>query len=240
MDLRVTVVSPHRDDAALSAAATLDLLARRGAAVTLVSCYTRSVWAPCLEGATVEEVTRIRKEEDERYVRGLGGRSLGLSLDDAPLRRPGRPVFDPGEAEDAADAGPLAEALGPHLDADAVLVPLALGGHADHRVVRAAILAVARHLPLAVYEDIPYAFRLDPRRIAGEAAALATILGRRLYPVRGLHPSPFTVWRRAVRCYPSQFSRRNVALMMAALAARGGERLWVTHRLRRAFREVAA
>lgn len=240
MDLRVTVVSPHCDDAALSAAATLDVLARRGAAVTLVSCYTRSAWAPCLPGATVEEVTRAREEEDERYVRGLGGRCLRLALPDLPLRRPGRPVFDSAEAEDGEDAHALAEALGPHLDADAVLAPLALGGHADHRVVRAAILAAGRHLPLAVYEDLPYAFRLSPRRIAGEAAALAGILGRRLYPVRVPHPSPWTAWRRAVRCYPSQFTRRNVALMVAALAARGGERLWVTHRLRRAFREAAA
>lgn len=238
MDLRVTAVSPHRDDAALSAAAALDALARRGAAVTIVSCYTRSSWAPFLPGATVEEVTRVREEEDERYARSLGGRSLGLALADVPLRRPGRSVFDPGEAEDEADAGALATALGPHLDGDAVLVPLALGGHADHRVVRAAVLAMGRRLPLAVYEDIPYAFRFDPRRIAGEAAALAAVLGRRLYPVRIPHPSPLTVWRRAVRCYRSQFSRRNVALMVAALYARGGERLWVPHGLRRLFREA--
>jgi LmbE family N-acetylglucosaminyl deacetylase len=243
LDLHLTVVSPHRDDAALSAAATLDTLCRRGAAVTVVSCYTQSAWAPFLPpGRTAEEITRVREEEDERYIRRLGGRAraLGLSLLDAPLRRPGRGVFERDGEQEAADAEALAAALRPHLNGDAALFPLGLGGHVDHRVARAVALDVCREVPLGFYEDVPYCFRCERPEVASEVAVLEARLGCRLYPVRASHPAALEVWRRAARCYPSQFSREYVAKMRWILVYRGGERLWATWRLRRILREAAA
>jgi LmbE family N-acetylglucosaminyl deacetylase len=243
VDLHLTVVSPHRDDAALSAAATLDILCRRGATVTVVSCYTESAWAPFLPPSrTVEEITRVREAEDECYVQRLGGRAraLGLDLLDAPLRRPGRGVFERSDEQETADAEALVVALRPHLSRDAVLFPLALGGHVDHRVARAAALGICRGVPLAFYEDVPYAFRCERPEVAAEVATLERQLECRLYPVRVLHPDGLAIWRRAARCYPSQFSREYVAKMLWVLVNRGGERLWATWRLCRILREAAA
>src|SRR6266545_1788588 len=46
--MELTVISPHPDDAAFSLGGTLDALARRGVAITLVSCHSRSVGAHTL------------------------------------------------------------------------------------------------------------------------------------------------------------------------------------------------
>jgi LmbE family N-acetylglucosaminyl deacetylase len=231
----ICVLSPHRDDAALSLAATLDGLARRGTGIVILSCFTRSDWAPWLRpDLGVEEITRTREREDLAYARKLGRLCsvVDLGLLDAPLRRPGRSVFDP---EEPGAAGP--ETLAVSLrrrsaGAAGLLVPLALGGHLDHLAVRSAALAVCRRRPLGFYEDLPYAFRLDDAEIAARVAGIEESLGRRLHPVRPVHPSPYAAWRRAARCYPSQFSAEDVEAMLGVLRHRGGERLWVTAGLR--------
>lgn len=226
----LTVISPHRDDAALSLAATLDALAARGAAITVVSCFTHSAWAPRLAGPLeAEAVSAAREREDAAYVAtlGRGARLVSLGLDDAPLRRPAETVFEPVGALDAPAAHDLLRLLAEAAAAAAWVAPLALGGHVDHRLTRDAAAAACRGRPLAWYEDLPYAFALSDREIAAEVAALQARHGLRLRPLRIPHPRPLAVWQAGVACYPTQFAVSEIGEMADVQRTRGGERLWV-------------
>jgi LmbE family N-acetylglucosaminyl deacetylase len=229
----LAVVSPHRDDAALSLAATLDALADRGVAVTVVSCFTHSAWAPRLAGerAPAETVSRIREQEDAAFLGGLGrgSRLVSLGLSDAPLRRPAAASVFTAVAElDAPAEEELSRQLPGATAAAAVAAPLALGGHVDHQIACRAVLAACRDRPLAWYEDLPYAFALSRREIAARVAAVQALCGRRLVPLRLPHPRPLAVWRQSAAPYGSQFTASEIDEMLDVQRTWGGERLWVT------------
>ena len=113
----------------------------------------------------------------------------------------------------------------------AVVLPLAVGGHIDHRVVRqAGIDAFAKAVfPIGFYEDLPYAARpecaeeteqrvatlqLDakPELVGAVSADLVARVARK---------------RRVVECYDSQVDSE-VAEQIASFCLRyeGRERLW--------------
>jgi LmbE family N-acetylglucosaminyl deacetylase len=230
----IVVLSPHCDDAALSLGATLDGMVGRGLPITVVSCFTVSNWAPHLAdaGGGADVVSRQRRQEDEEFIRVLGGgvRLLDLELLDAPLRRPGRGIFEPPAEADAAEVELLARRLSETLRAAVVLAPLGLGGHVDHLVTRAAALAAAGAGQLAFYEDVPYVLLAsDPEEEAAAAVRTVTAaLGEPLQPWQLPHAEPRAAWERSAGCYRSQFSAGHFAAMIDAIGSRGGERLWGT------------
>ncbi len=121
------------------------------------------------ESSKLEYVSELRRREDEEFVSAIGGRIrlAELNLKDAPLRL----QCDVSEVcnmrasphdwaipciRQAMDAW-VRTRSGP---ADCGLIlPLALGHHVDHCVVRDAALPFAASLPSAFYEDLPYAIR---------------------------------------------------------------------------------
>jgi LmbE family N-acetylglucosaminyl deacetylase len=166
----VLALSPHPDDLAFSVGGLLRWLAAR-TDVTLVTVFTRNVWAPNLELPQPDEetVSRLRQAEDVRYCERVGVRRLALGLPDAGLRGYDDDTerLAPGPEEEMAAA--VREALAAVLpDRCALLCPLGLGGHVDHGIVRDAALAVATGTArqIGFYEDLPYARQLDETEIA--------------------------------------------------------------------------
>lgn len=139
--------------------------------VTVLGIFTRSATAPFSYADTVHPndllsyVSGMRRKEDAELVKLLPKlRMEDLNLKDAPIRlrcASGEEYTREPSADDSAVAK-IHKALA-KLDAemkiDAVLLPLGLGYHVDHLVVRNAALEFSAIRAAAFYEDLPDALR---------------------------------------------------------------------------------
>ena len=151
-----------------SAGGTLAALAAAGWRVRVVTCFTASVADPSpfalstqLDKGLAADVDymALRRAEDAAAVALLGAEPVHLPLPEAPHRGyTSAPDLFAGRHADDDVAGPLADALAPHVsDADLVLAPQAIGDHVDHRVV---VDVVAALRPDALFwRDAPYVLR---------------------------------------------------------------------------------
>ena len=185
-------------------------------------------------------VSAVRKREDVAWNKLLGGgvRWTDLDLLDAPLRLACAvdevltvPVR-PGDRAQARVAGAVAKlARAAETEKIAILLPLAVGNHIDHRIVRDAGLQMLLNAaqPVAFYEDLPYASW--PGGLE-DVAANAERTGFGLQPVFPAEAAPdgkdvVERKRRMVESYDSQIDS-GTALQIAAFSAPygGRERLW--------------
>ena len=112
----------------------------------------------------------------------------------------------------------------------ALVLPLGLGHHVDHRTARDAALPFSKNLPCAFYEELPYAtrdgVRVDLSRFRKDAG---TRLHEPLFPVlcHGTHTRPTEFKRTIALMYESQIDRA-LADTIANFSHRyrGAERLW--------------
>lgn len=239
--MKILVISPHRDDAAFSLTLTIQSWLQQGHRVTVLNCFTRSDYAPFADAGHVHRndlvsfISALRLREDESWRRQQKSDSLqllDLNLKDAPLRL--RCLLEEicsrtVDPEDRA-LNRIASALD-QMDADAIVLPLALGGHVDHRTAMQAALVKARSMDVAFYEDLPYA--AWPSITSGielYTKDLATSLGEHLTPVKisNGHETAMLQKLRAALCYDSQIDNA-AADLIATFSQRyeGAERLWV-------------
>jgi LmbE family N-acetylglucosaminyl deacetylase len=134
-------VSPHPDDAVFSSVSALWRARRAGQRVGIV---------------TVFGTDPARLAEEDAAAAGLGVKVVRLGLADAPARRGARTardlLVDLAVREDEVVAVAAAvRALAPAR----VFLPLAVGGHIDHRTVAAIWTRIG--CELRFYEDRPYA-----------------------------------------------------------------------------------
>ncbi len=175
--MKITVVSPHRGDAAFALGLSIQAWLLGGHAVEVVSCFTRSEFAPYSDVGSVHRndrvsfVTAVRKREDEEWRKqverlareGAAKFSItDLNLKDAPLRLHvgTNEVF--GRAADASEK--VVSKIRRALDvskAGAWVLPLGLGGHVDHVTARDVVLSAPgmAAMPMAFYEELPEAAR---------------------------------------------------------------------------------
>ncbi|HTI24127.1 MAG TPA: PIG-L family deacetylase [Kutzneria sp.] len=245
--LRILAISPHLDDAVLSAGARLHDLAADGHEVvvlTLFAGFPSPPYSPLahelheLWGLGNDPVG-ARRREDEAALAQLGVTARHAGFLDA-VYRPGRSGWQATDecADDALVRAKLAvavrDALAP--PPDLVLTAAGIGGHIDHVLTRDAVLAECRDaaVPVELWQDLPYAGTTSavPRLAPGVRLAA----GR---PVVASEPA----WRAktaAVRCYTSQLGmlwpeHPDIARPLAAHArAAGGvgrpaELFWSAH-----------
>jgi hypothetical protein len=133
------------------------------------------------ERIRVLEVSRLRKREDVGYFKAIGVPRTDLDLLDAPLRGYGwspwvsdtkevlqDPIFKTAVSlfgdlimslsapqSSTADASGRTRARSPCV----LLLPLGIGGHVDHLIVREACSGLTQDHVSVYYEDLPYAER---------------------------------------------------------------------------------
>jgi LmbE family N-acetylglucosaminyl deacetylase len=239
---RLTVVSPHLDDAVFSLGGTIATLADAGTDVSVLTIFAGDPesdgpptrWQERSGFASRAQAAHVLRAEDEAACELLGARPVWLP-------------FASGAPDDT-----ILELLGPALsEADVVVVPGFPCTHEDH--VRSAQLTAAVVLPekLALYVEQPYAtWRLLgggvplQRRLRALAALAADSRARRLQapgPPPALPALGGLAWRvqaassehrrrkrRAMRCYESQwriFSRFLLPGIALYERSRGGEEL---------------
>ncbi len=238
--MKIAVLSPHRDDAAFSLGLSIGVWLEAGHEVEVVNCFTRTTYAPHADFESIHSndrltrVTALRHREDLTWQKMYGGRKPGLhdlNLKDAPLRlhvRTDQVCALPIDPNDKALVKvPKAVAA---LGADALVIPLALGSHVDHLTVRAAILAtdLPSDMPMALYEDLPYAARPEATQSLEREASLIEGNLRSLFVTTSVQVEAAEQRkRRLALCYDSQIAD-DVATQIATFCHRyeGRERIW--------------
>jgi len=167
-------LSPHLDDAVLSSGGRIHRQAAEGDDIIILTV--------CAGGPSVEDLSPFaeslhrrwgtavsagerRREEDREAVAALGARAMHLEFQDAiyrtgeegvPLYASEEAIFGPVHPSEFELIEQVAQAVRGAIPADAgVIVPLAAGGHVDHRLTRKAAERLLRRL--SYYEDFPYA-----------------------------------------------------------------------------------
>ena len=236
-EVKITVVSPHRGDAAFSLALAIGSWIKAGHKVSVINCFSRSEEAPYSDAGSVHAndrmsfVTALRGREDEVWRRQYGSALslVDLNMKDAPLRLHCKPEEVYGLTVNPNDKWLLKiEKVVEQRGGDAVVLPLGLGGHVDHLVARDGSLKLAgSEKACAFYEEQPVEggvaeefvrelereSRIDLKAgFVGAAVDVAAAVKRK---------------RRAVFCYDSLIDDAMVEKIAGGCEAYGGrERLW--------------
>ncbi len=237
------VLSPHLDDAVYSLGGWLAWRAQQGDRVEVWTVCagepphgTLSLLAQVLHqmwGLQAEEVVATRRAEDHAACRLLRLKPRHMTIPDAIYRHDetGAPLYTDFEALTGplhpADEALVAELAGQfrrEWPAEArVVVPLAIGGHVDHRLTRAAAEATGR--VAAYYADFPYAAREG-------LSALRALPQQGWRNIQSPPQEALKPWVQGILAYASQkraFWDTDDALEseVYAFAGEGGGSLWV-------------
>jgi LmbE family N-acetylglucosaminyl deacetylase len=206
-------LSPHLDDAVLSCGGLIEVLGAR-ADVTVCTFFCHAPWfggysavAKWLHqvsgGVSARRLASIRREEDRIACRGLNAHHRHLQWQDAVYRksREGEFLYDhciqrSWALEDETLISQLASEIQSFMNEPSVLlVPLGIGGHVDHLVVRAAAER-SRVKSIVYYADVPYSC-LDPQDLQQKVQDLNALAYRLSVP-------SVEAWIKAIQSYQSQ------------------------------------
>jgi LmbE family N-acetylglucosaminyl deacetylase len=214
-------LSPHLDDCVLSAGGLIWQQAQAGERVEIWTICAGDPppppYSPFAEelharwGTDGRQASAVRRAEDLAACRALGAGARHSPLPDCIYRRlPGSDtpliverddLFRPYPPAEHARSLEIAAWVRAALSADVCLVsPMALGGHVDHQLVRAA--AETLGLPLWLYADYPYVVD-DPLHhtdLRGQVSAYRPALEQ------PLSTQALSAWQAAVAAYTSQIS----------------------------------
>ncbi len=214
-----------------------------GHRVTVLNVFTKSLYAPYSDAESVHTndrlsyVSAMRRKEDEQFLKQVpGAKMVDLNIKDAPIRLhcDSAIVCDMEVNPEDTCMPKIKKAVATLRDQAkgemALVLPLGLGHHVDHRTARDAALPLSTTVPCAFYEELPYATRegvgVDLSRFREDAA---TRLHEPLMPVlcHGTHTRPTEFKKRIALLYCSQIDEA-MADVIANFTHRyhGAERLW--------------
>ncbi len=211
--MRWIYISPHLDDAVLSAGGFIYEQTRAGIPVEVWTCMCGfppegevSPLAQVLHFQwgfpSAEETVRSRRAEDVKAITSLGATPVHFDFLDCIYRR-GKDgewlytmdVFVPPHADEADLPAQVARVISDRLQPDDVLVcQFGIGSHVDHVAVRRALELLGR--PLLYAADIPYLFD-HPQELTPNAAGMDA----KVYPVS---EASLEAWQEAALSYQSQ------------------------------------
>lgn len=241
---QIFVLSPHLDDAAFSCGGTIATATRRGRRVTVVTTFAGD--APPAPSRLAQRLHRSwglrrdvvarRRDEDRTALRFLGAEIVHWDLPEAIYRvdpRTGEPryrelsdLFKPPYPEDAEVLQQLVGRISGLSSEAALLVPLAVGGHVDHQLVRQAA-EHARDGTRIYFEDYPYSAKpRNVERAIGARGDWRTLITNLDEAARRAKYAAAVSYRSQIR---SQFRTRfHLRWRLGRQYRRlGGERFWI-------------
>jgi LmbE family N-acetylglucosaminyl deacetylase len=210
--MRWIYLSPHLDDAVLSAGGLIYEQSRTGIPVeiwTFMCGYAPeeavSPFAQLLHNmwgfSSAEETTRMRREEDKNAAAIVGASILHFDFLDCIYRRAAdgewlySDVFMSPRPEDAALPFQIAVEISMRLEPDDVLVcQLSVGSHVDHVLVRQSAELLGRSLRYDI--DVPYIF-YKPEELGPKST------GMKEY-IHSITEAGLKSWKEAALAYKSQ------------------------------------
>ncbi|MCQ3936055.1 MAG: hypothetical protein DPW18_03290 [Chloroflexi bacterium] len=212
--MRWIYLSPHLDDAALSAGGWIHDQTRAGNPVeiwtVMCGCPPAADLSPFAQVlhlswgiASAEEVVRSRRLEEERAAKILGAQTQCLDFLDCIYRRNERGewlysgIFVDPHPDEADLPARIAQTVSARLKPDDELVcQLGVGRHVDHLLVRRAAELLGR--PLHYVADIPYLFNA-PEHLPPHTAGMKE-------KIQMVSEAGLRSWVEAVAQYESQLS----------------------------------
>ena len=219
--MRTIYLSPHLDDAILSAGGLIFEQTRAGLAVEIWSfmcgipqsneltdfaAAMHKLWGTGDAAKTVQ----IRRDEDREAAALVGAQAVHFDFLDCIYRhgKDGKglyaDVFVPAHAEDRDLPAQIAQAILARLDAeDVVVCPLTIGKHVDHVLVRQAAeraMQAQQSSPsmLRYYADIPYLLN-HPEQLDEKTTGMQPV-------PQAVSEHAFDIWLKAIESYASQLS----------------------------------
>jgi LmbE family N-acetylglucosaminyl deacetylase len=240
--MRWIYISPHLDDAILSAGGLIYDQVRAGMDVQIWTFMcgfppdkTLSPFAQALHqrwgvgSAGAAAMIDTRRAEDLKAADMVGAKTVHFNFLDCIYRRGKNGdwlytnVFVAPHEDDGGLPAQLAESMSASLQpADQLVCQLGLGSHLDHLLVRRAVELLRR--PILYDADIPYLFNA-PEELAPKTLGMKP----KLYPITDLG---LQAWQNAVAAYESQLGGlfKSPADMRAQIQqyglAQGGIYLW--------------
>jgi len=210
--MRWIYLSPHLDDAALSAGGLICEQTQAGIPVEIwtfmCGCPRETQFSPFAQllhaqwgFASAEETVRARRIEDTNAANMLGAQVVHFDFLDCIYRRGKngdwlyQEIAIPPRADDAELPSQIAAEIAPRLQPDDALVcQLGVGSHADHVLMRQAAELLDR--PLRYTIDVPYIFS-KPHELEPKAAGMKESTHR-------ITEANLGRWQEAVLAYKSQ------------------------------------
>lgn len=232
--MRWIYLSPHLDDAVLSAGGLIYEQTRSGTPVEIwtfmcgvPSDAEFSPFATLLHAqwgfASAEEAVLARRAEDRQAAQIVGAKVQHFDFLDCIYRRdrdgewPYSEISLPPQELDTDLPAQIAQAISSRLKPDDVLVcQLAVGSHVDHVLVRMAAELLGR--PLRYDIDIPYLF-YKPEELAPRSAGMKE-------KVHVVTESGLKSWQEAVLEYKSQLPTLGEALDSPEKARESIQNYW--------------
>jgi len=212
--MRWIYISPHLDDAVLSAGGLIYEQVRAGLQVEIWTIFCGfppseevSPFAQVLHFQwgihSASELIHSRRAEDEKACQTVGAKPVYFDYLDC-IYRQGKQndwlystVFVPPHDDEADLPARIAESISARLEpTDQLVCQLGVGSHVDHIIVRHAVELLQR--PLLHYADIPYLFN-TPQEFNTYAAGMkgnSFVVGE----------AGLTSWQDAITAYESQLS----------------------------------
>jgi len=243
--MRWIYLSPHLDDAVLSAGGLIYEQANSGTPVEIWSFMagvpSDTEYSPFAQVqhyqwgfSTAEETFLARREEDKLAASLVGAKTLHFDFLDCIYRRdengewPYYDIYLPPHEMDADLPRQIADVISPRLKPDDKLVcQLSVGSHIDHILVRQAAELLDRNL---IYDiDFPYIFT-KPEELAPKSARMQE-------NVHLVTESGLKSWKEAVLAYKSQLPALGDAMETPEKAMKSIQSYWATHRGIRLFQK---
>lgn len=180
MSKKIQVISPHFDDAVLSCAQHILDWQAEGYEVEVITVFTEFEASVLSEDSasfvkecgvkSLAAFRKLREREDTEAMKRLGVKKykwLGF-IDGGFREENGKPVYFThdylfaGKISDSSEwRDRLTFQLKKAIDTDStVVLPLGIGGHADHHIVKQSAEGFCSPKHLSWYMDVPYAFQL--------------------------------------------------------------------------------
>lgn len=154
---KVLCLSPHHDDLLYSAALLVQLLLKQNCDLTNMCMFTQSCWTARGIG-DINRISALRLQEEKAASMLYGFQTISLNMPDSSVRG-----LDETEELIAPMDQKMIEICDDKIRSflnsqlfDVILMPLAAGGHIDHRYAR---LIGEKQTQISVrlyYEDMPY------------------------------------------------------------------------------------
>jgi LmbE family N-acetylglucosaminyl deacetylase len=230
---KITVLSPHRDDASFSLGLALGLWSAASVRLQVLNFFTQSAYAPHSPATTVEEISATREEEDREALAFIhnGITVTSLHLLDAPLRLhlPFSQITQESSAEKITpqELSSLSQCIQQHCAGSLPIAPLGLGNHVDHIAVHRAAVNSLPSQTLAFYEDLPYAIWTSPADLQARVESVERKTGVQLMPFVVQAQNAITRKRQIASFYRSQITAEEADnIARHAQSYDNGELIW--------------